>query len=134
MKDNIPDQYYNAHLFVAAIRILTHQTYEPPSLEAVCQSLSISLEQGGNICRRLEDMMIIETVSGAYGARLFVRDHLKIEELPREKDSRLDEELRRFRQVKRKLSEEVHSIAARQDERKKSLFAELDKQLKGGKP
>jgi len=125
------DLYSNSHLIVAAIRVLEHQKASPPSVENVCATLSCSLEQGNLLCARLNDMGVIEIVTGAFGTRLFVRDHLKLEEIPKdEKTSSLEEAVQRFQNSRKEISSKIESIKAAQAEKQKNLFAELERRLK----
>jgi hypothetical protein len=125
------DLYSNAHLVVAAIRVLAHQKNTPPSIEDVCQTLSFSLEQGNFICNKLEEMQIIEIVEGSYGTRLFIKNHLKIEDIPRgDKVSGLEEELKKFQSSRKDFTEKIESFQAKQAKKQKDLFAELEKKLK----
>ena len=76
-------------------------------------------------------MGIIDVVEGSYGARLFVRNFLKIEEIPRgDHESKLEEELKKFRESQKGLSQKIESIQTQQAEKKKNLFAEMEKKLK----
>ena len=76
-------------------------------------------------------MEIIDVIEGSYGNRLFVRDFLKIEEIPRDDDaSKLKEELKKFQESQKSLSQKIESIKAQQAEKKKNLFAEMEKKLK----
>ena len=123
--------YDGAHLFVAAIRVLAHQEQAPPDLDQVCQMLALSQEAGGFICRRLIEVGAIEMVTGAYGDRLFVRDHLKLEDLPREATTdRMQAELDRFQKAQKGLTRKVESIRAEQARKKKDLFSEVEKKLR----
>jgi hypothetical protein len=123
--------YDDAHIFVAAIRVLSHQEQSPPRLAHVCQALNLSQERGGFLCRRLVEMGVIEMVEGAYGDRLFVRDHLKIEDLPRESHpDRLQDELSRFQEAQKGLTSKVETIRAEQARKKKDLFTEMEKKLR----
>ena len=123
--------YAGAHLFVAAVRVLTHKEQTPPDLDQVCDLLGFSKERGGFICRRLEDIGALEAVSGAYGLRLFVRDHLKIEELPREDaPDRLKEELSKFQEAQKTAASRIATLQADQKKKKQSLFDEIEKKLK----
>jgi len=125
------DFYSNAHLIVSAIRILEHQTSTSPSIEDVCRILSFSLEHGHFLFKKLQGLDIIDIVEGAYGNRLFVKNHLKIEEIPRgTQESKLEEELKKFQDTKKDYSEKIESFKAKQEAKKKSLFAELEKKLK----
>ncbi len=123
--------YDDAHLFVAAVRLLTHQEQTPPDLAQVCQALSLSQERGGFVCRRLTEIGAIESIRGADGDRLFVRDHLKLETLPREaQPDRLQDELDRFQEAQKGLTSKVENIRAEQARKKKDLFSEMEKKLR----
>ena len=125
------DLYTKAHLVVAAIRILEREANVSSSIEKVCQMISFSLEHGNFICKKLEEMGIIEIVKGAHGTRLFIKDHLKIEEIPRGAgESKLEEELKKFQSSKKGLSKKIELFQAKQAEKQKNLFAELEKKLK----
>jgi hypothetical protein len=129
--ETLKDLYSSAHLVVAAIRVFAHQQNVPPSIEQVCNMLSLNPEQGHMICRKLSEMGGIEIVEGAFGTRLYVHDHLKIEEIPKgKKDSDLAKELAAFQDARKGLSKKIESFQAQQAEKKKSLFADLEKQLK----
>ena len=127
------DFYSNAHLIVAAIRLLEHKNSTPPSIDEVCRSLSFSLEQGNLICRKLAETGIIDVIEGAYGTKLFIRDHLAIEKIPKtEKVSKLEQELQKFKNTKKDYTQKIESFQTEQADRKKNLFAELEKKLKKG--
>jgi hypothetical protein len=127
------DFYSNAHLVVAAIRILDHQNAASPTIEDVCRTLSFSMEQGNYICNKLIGMGIIEVVEGAYEIRLFIKNHLKIEEIPKdEKDSSLKEDLEKFQDSKKDFTLKIESFQAKQAKKQRDLFADLEKKLKNG--
>ena len=131
MQTQKKDLYSNAHLFVAAIRVCEHQNSTPPSLTEICNMLSLSVEKGNFLCRKLHEMGIIELVQGSYGDRLFIRDHLKLEDIPRgEIDSRLEEELKKFQDSQKAFSQKIESFRSQQAQKKKDLFAEMEKKLK----
>ena len=76
-------------------------------------------------------MEIIDVVEGSYGDRIFIRNHLKLEDIPRaEEGSRLEEELKKFQASQKKLSQKVESFQAERAQKKKSLFSEMEKKLK----
>ena len=98
MKDKSKNLYTTAHLFVSAIRVWEYQNDTPPALEEISHMLAMSIERTNYICRKLREMGIVHSVEGSFGNRLFIRDHLKIEEIPREDDeSKLEEELKKFK-------------------------------------
>ena len=123
--------YESAHLFVAAVRLLAHKDQSPPDIDQVCEMLNLSQERGGFICRRLEDIDAVEVVKGAYGLRLFVRDHLKIEEIPKEEaHDKLQDELSKFQTAQKNVASRIASMQAEQKKKKKSLFEEMEKKLR----
>ena len=125
------DLYTTAHLFVAAVRVLDHQDGAPPALEAVCRLLDYSDEKGSYLLNRLKEAGIVDTVKSGFNDRLVVDDHLAIEQLPRDtEESRLEQELKKFKQGKDVMQEKVASIKAQQDQKKQDLFAEIEKKLK----
>jgi hypothetical protein len=127
------DLYSNAHLVVAAIRIFTHKNSKHPSLNEICKTLSFSLEQGNLVCKKLKDLGIIDVVEGAFENHLFIKDHLKIEEIPRDnKEDKLGDALKKFKDSKKDFSKKIESFQAKQAEKQKALFAELEEKLKKG--
>jgi hypothetical protein len=123
--------YDSAHLVVSAARIFEHQKAAPPSVEQVCHMLSFNPEQGYLVCRRLEELGIIEIVEGAFGNRISIKDHLKIEDIPKgKKQNELAKELAAFQDARKGISKKVESIKAQQADKKKHLFEDLEKQLK----
>ncbi len=127
------DFYDNAHLVVAAIRIIEYQKSNEPTVEAICRFLSFSPEQGNFICRQLRKMEILDNIESAFGVRLFIKDHLKLEQIPRGKqDSRIEKELARFQSNREDMDKKIKSFQSEQVQRQKDLFAELEKKLKTG--
>lgn len=123
--------YDSAHLFIAAVRVLTHKEQSPPDIDQVCDMLGVSRERGGFICRRLEEIGALEAVPGAYGLRLFVRDHLKLEDIPKEEaPDRLKDELSRFKAEQQKTASRIATLQADQKKKKKNLFEEMEKKLR----
>jgi hypothetical protein len=125
------DFYSQAHLIVAAIRVFEHNRSRPPDIEELCQTINFSIEKGNFICHKLEELNIIETVVGSYGTRLFVRDHLKIEDIPRgESDSGFEDELKKFQDDRKAFTRKIEDFQLQQKQKKKDLFAEMEKKLK----
>lgn len=125
------DPYTEAHLVAAAIRVLEHQTGAPPSLEAVCETLSFSPERGRLLARKLSDAGIVEITETAYGNRAFIKDHLAIESLPRQQaEETLQSEIERFRRDRQGFARKIETLASKNEQRKKDLFAEIEKGIK----
>jgi hypothetical protein len=125
------DFYSAAHLIVAAIRILEHRNSASPSIDEVCRTISFSLEQGNFVCRKLNEMNIIDVVEGAFGTKLFIKDHLLLEEIPQEAmEDNLEKELKKFQSAKKDYIQKIELFKAEQEKKKKNLFSELEKKLK----
>jgi hypothetical protein len=123
--------YTEAHLFVSAIRVLEHRHAAPPSVEAVCELLALSVEQGRYLCRKLIELGIVGTVAGAYQDRLVILDHTLLESIPREtRPDELQQELEKFQRSQMDRAQKVEAIKAAQVEKKKTLFAEMEKKLR----
>ena len=131
MKDKSQNLYWNAHLFVSAIRVFEHQNNTPATLEDISRILKISIERSHYLGRKLKEMGVIDEIEGSYGVRLFIKDHLKIEDIPREDDGgKFEAELKKFKESQKELSHKIETIQAKQAEKKKNLFAEMEKKLK----
>lgn len=131
----VMDFYSEAHLVVAAVRILEHQQGAPPSIEDVCRLLAFSLEEGHLVCRKLEALNILVPVERAFGLRLAVGDHRQIETIPRgESEDKLSAALKEFQSKRADHSQKIEAIKAQQAEKQKTLFADLEKKLKDGLP
>ena len=125
--------FFEGHLFVAAIRILEYRHGAPPSLEQIAHEITFSKEESALICRRLNEEGIIEQVEGAFAGRWTVADYLKLEQLPRDtaEPTQLDHALKKFQSEKNKMAKKVEAIKEQQALKKKDLFAEIEKKIKG---
>ena len=125
------DFYGEAHLLVAAIRIFEHLHSRPPNVDDLCRTLKLSIEGGNFICHKLEELGIIKAVEGSYGARWYVGDHLKIEEIPRgETGRKFEDELKKFQDNQKAFSQKIENFQAEQKQKKKDLFADMEKKLR----
>ena len=125
------DFYSKAHLVVAAIRILEHQNSASPSIDEVCRTISFSLEQGNFVCRKLKEINIIDVVEGAFGTKLFIKNHLQLEEIPQgATEDNLEKELKKFQSDRKDHIQKIELFQTEQKKKKKNLFAELEKKFK----
>lgn len=125
------DLYTEAQLLVAAIRVCDHLNARPATIEDACRMLGFSVEHTGIICRRLVEMGVLDSVTGTFGERLFIRDHLKLEDIPRGEVSRkLEDEVRKFQDLQRSFTQKIEALQAEQAGKKKNRFAEMEKKLK----
>ena len=131
MQDKKTNLYSQAHLMVAAIRVYEHLNSRPPTVDDICRLINFSREQGHFICRKLQDIDVIKAVEGSFGIRLFINDHLKLEDLPRgEPQNKLEDDLKKFQDTQKAFSRKMESFQAQQQQKKKDLFAEMEKKLK----
>lgn len=129
--DSKPSQK-QAHLVVAAVRILEHKHGRPPSLHEVAQLLEQSHEVMGHQVRVLESLDILHTVKSPFDLHVELRDHRKIEDLPQEESGpgfqdEVEDFHRKFEEKQKKLQNLFNS--REQEQRQKSRFADLDEEL-----
>ncbi|MFH0782633.1 MAG: hypothetical protein V2B20_11890 [Pseudomonadota bacterium] len=126
------DAYTEAHLFVAAVRVLQHQGACPPNIEDVCAMLNLSVELGHTLCRRLVKQGIIETFEDPFSVKLAVANHLAIETLPRKvmEENSLARELEKFQSEKKNVEQKVATIQAEMAKKRQDLFADIEAKFK----
>ena len=72
------------------------------------------------LCHKLNDLQIIETLQKPGGARLFIKDHLKIEDIPDQPDNiNLQSELEQFKRAREEQMAKIKSIQTEHAEKKK---------------
>lgn len=129
-----------AHLAVAAIRVLQHQEQRPPTVEEIATLLRFSKEYTGHLVRALDAAGVVQIVKSAFDQRVEVRDHHQIDALPAEdsgpgfKDE-VDAFHRKFEEKQRQLQNlfDADERSARQRQRFENLDDELRK-FKGPRP
>jgi len=85
------------------------------------------------ICKKLKDMGIVDVIEGAYENHFFIKDHLKIEEIPKDKkEDKLEDALKKFKDSRKDFSKEIESFQVKQAKKQQALFAELEEKLKKG--
>lgn len=126
------DPYHEAHLFVAAIRILYHKKHSPPTIEEVCSTLGVSVESGLATCRKLDKRNIIELSEDPFSIKLGIADHLEIEKLPREtkKEDGLSRELESFMAKKKDMDKKVEEIQADLKKKRQDLHGGIEEKLR----
>lgn len=127
---NDQGMYGQAHLFVAAIRILEHGKGISPSLKEISDTLNLSREETARISRRLDDAGIIGTAISGTEERFYIKDHLLIENIPKEvKTPAMMEEILRVKAEKEAKLSQIEGMM-KKGPAKQDLFLELDKALK----
>ncbi len=127
------DEYTEAHLFVAAIRICEQKSGASPIIEDICELLGFSVEHGHTICRKLKKKGIVNIYEDPFSFKVSVADHLAIELLPKEEkaEDSFAKEIEAFKAKKKDMNQEVANIQAELDRKKKEKFAEIEARLKG---
>jgi hypothetical protein len=127
------DRYEKSHLWVAAIRMLEHQTGRAPSVNEVCEALSFSLEEGNFIGKKLVELGVIDITEGPFGTRLFVANHTRLEEIPRSDEGKgMAAEIEKFRAARKNVDLDIEAFKQRKQEEQRKKFAEIEEKLKKG--
>jgi len=127
------DQYHEAHLFVAAIRVVEHRVGGGAAgIDDVCSMLDMSLESGYALCRKLSKLGVINLVEDPFSQRVLVADHLRIENISRDdnNENSLAKEVEQFKSKKRNMEMEVEAIQADLERKRKAKFSDIEERLK----
>jgi 2-succinyl-5-enolpyruvyl-6-hydroxy-3-cyclohexene-1-carboxylate synthase len=126
------DAYTEAHLFVAAIRLLQHKSGSQPTMEDISTMLEISTEQVLATGRKLAEKGIVEQLKDPFSVRFAIIDHTKIENLPQKvtEETGLSQELEKFMAQKKQDEKKIETIQAELDKKKQSLFESIEQKFK----
>ena len=126
------DAYTEAHLIVAAIRVLQHTNSSLPRIEEICTMLSISDEAGHSACRRLAKLGIVEILEDPFSIKLSVANHLAIETIPKgaPQEKGLAREIEKFQAEKMKAGKKVADIQAELARKQKDKLAAIEAKFK----
>lgn len=124
--------YEKGQILLAAIRIFEFVNEYAPTTEDLLTILpDVSREDLELVVRRMEGYGVITVAASAGSRRLFIRDHLKLEELKDvQKSSSMEDEVAKFKEQQNKLGEKVTKMQQEQKDRKKDLYADMEKKLK----
>lgn len=124
--------YQKGHLLLAGIRIFEFNNEYAPDIEDLQHMFaSFSREDLEFVVRRLESMGVLSVVGSAGSRRIFIGDHLKLEELKdADKGPSMEDEVAKFKEQQSKIGEKVTQMQAEQKNRKKDLFADMEQKLK----
>ncbi len=124
--------YYQGHVIAAAIRLFIHTKGIQPSISALSEMTSYSKESLYFVCSRLEKEGILEVVKGAFEEKIYLKDHSRLEDLQKE-TNRVDlrEDIERLHDESIRRRKEIEGMRESEAEKKKDLFSELEKKLKG---
>jgi len=122
-----------AHLLVAAVRVLAHKTGRPPAVDEVAELLGWSRELTGHLSRGLEAQGILQALTSPFDVRLEIADHLAIENLPVEDTGPgLRDEVEAFHEQFKKKQEELQNLfdSGEHEKRKQERIEGLENELR----
>lgn len=132
--------YEDAHLVVAAIRVLCHKFNKPPLPEEIADLIGMPKDFVRTLLISLRDEGILRLIETPFEIRAEVADHLKIEDLPRSTEApKIKEELEEFVKRKRQELEETEKMLDLKEieRKKKEKISKLEdemKKFKGRRP
>jgi len=122
----------DAHLIIAAIRVLGHRLERSPRPEEVAELLELPESTVRLRAAGLQDLGAITLVESAYETHLEIRDHLRVEDLAETDDQALAGDLADFDRRKQEEAEKMARLfesGTFSDQRKQKL-ADMDEGLK----
>ncbi len=125
--------YDVGHAHVAAIRVLTHRSGRPPTIEEIAEVLGSKVEITNHRLRALEELGIVVRVENPFNVHFSVRDHLALEKLPAESSGPgLADAVQEFQKRQEKKSEEFVKMFEdlNPDREKKEKYSKLEDELK----
>ena len=125
--------YEDGHLIVAAVRVLSHNSDKPPTPEDIAGLLGMAPDFVRNLVIALGDEGILKVVENPFEIRTEVKNHNKLEELPRAAQGpSIQDELDEFVKKKRKEVEDTEKMFTADDieKRKKAKMSKLNEEMK----
>lgn len=94
--------------------------------------LSMSIELGHTLCRKLAKRGIVETFEDPFSIKLAVANHLDIETLAKTitEENTLAKELEKFQSEKKNVEQKVAAIQAEMAKKRQDLFADIEAKFK----
>lgn len=99
-----------AHLLIAAIRVLAHRHQRPPRPQEVAELLEWPEATTRLRAIWLQELGAVSLVQSAYEVHLEIRDHLLVEGLPEERVEALAEDLADFERRKQAETEKMAQL------------------------
>jgi hypothetical protein len=125
--------YEEAHVFAAAVRVLAHKEGRPPTVEEIAELLGQSREIAYHLARGLAEKGVLRIVKNPFETHVEIADHLAIESLPREeKGPGLEEDLREFREKKKKGQDEMSDFFAtgKGEKKKEEKLSKMEEEFR----
>lgn len=121
----------DAHLVVAALRVLRHLGKRPPTDEEIAGHLGLPREEVAHWARGLVRHGVLRTVESAFDVRFDLADHRLLETLPETADDRaLENELTAFETKSRERHEDLTDLFGSAGEASRARTSKLENELK----
>ncbi len=122
--------YNQAQLLTAGIRVYEHLNKKPPDLKELAIFLNLAPEKVAIICNELEHSGILGFIKSGSKEALYIKDHKKIEELPREElETDMENEIAKFKELRSRHMVEIEKRLNTHD-KKSEKYRDIDKALK----
>ena len=125
--------YEDAHLVVAAVRVLGHRETKPPTPEQVAALLDLPAELVRSLVVSLEDLGVLHLMENPFETRIELGDYTLIEDLPRSAEGpTMKDEIEDFVERKKKEVEEAEKMFTPDEmqKKKKEKLAKLEDEMK----
>lgn len=125
--------YEEAHVLVAAIRVIEFKKRMTPSLKDVSDLLAMNIDRVTRISNDLKALGIVNMVDGPFETvNLVIEDHGKIEDISRDvKETNMEDEIRKFQEKSKNAYEDkVKAFTEERKKKEKDLFDALQKKFK----
>jgi hypothetical protein len=125
--------YEDAHLVVAAVRVLCHSEPKPPTPEDIARLLNLPNEFVRSLVVSLGDLNILRVMESPFEMRVELGDYTLIETLPRGSDTpSIKDELDSFVERKKKEVQEAEKMFTPDEieKKKKEKLARLEDEMK----
>jgi len=125
--------YEDAHLVVAAVRVLGHRETKPPTPEQVAALLDLPAELVRSLVVSLGDLGVLHLMENPFETRIELGDYTLIEDLPRSAEGpTMKDEIEDFVERKKKEVEEAEKMFTPDEmqKKKKEKLAKLEDEMK----
>jgi hypothetical protein len=125
--------YEDGHLIVAAVRVLSHNSDKPPTPEDIAELLGLAPDFVRNLVIALGDEGVLKVVENPFEIRTEVKNHNKLEELPKEAHGpSIQDELDEFVKKKKREVEDAEKMFTvdEMEKRKQEKLSKFDEEMK----
>jgi hypothetical protein len=125
--------YEDGHRIVAAVRVLSHSADKPPTPEDIAGMLGLAPEFVRALVVALGEEGILKVVVNPFEIRAEIKDHTKLEDLPRESEgSTIQDELDEFMERRKKQVEETKKMFSvdEMEKKKKEKLTRMEEEMK----